>query len=72
MEKRVLILFSGPRRHGNSDTLCDQFASCLSNPKERGIIYGAGAWIKGEIEGKPSRKEAFESDKNILTESSGF
>lgn len=25
MKKRVLILSSSPRRHGNSDTLCDEF-----------------------------------------------
>lgn len=25
MAKKVLVLSGSPRRHGNSDTLCDQF-----------------------------------------------
>jgi multimeric flavodoxin WrbA len=41
------------------------FTSCLSKPKEKGIIYGTGAWDKGEIMGKPSMKQAFEAGKSI-------
>lgn len=36
------------------------FTSCLNNPKEKGIIYGTGAWEKGEIIPKKAMKEAFE------------
>ena len=36
------------------------FTSCLSGVKEKGIIYGTGAWNIGEIKGKPAMKEAYE------------
>jgi multimeric flavodoxin WrbA len=36
------------------------FTSCLSGPKEKGIIYGTGAWEKGEIIGKPAMEEAYQ------------
>ncbi len=41
------------------------FTSCLSKSKEKGIIYGTGAWEKGDIIGKPAMKQAFETGKNI-------
>jgi len=41
------------------------FTSCLNRPKEKGIIYGTGAWNKGEIKGKPSMKLAYETGRNI-------
>lgn len=37
------------------------FTRCLSEVKEKGVIYGTGAWGKGEIEGK----EAYEMSKNV-------
>jgi multimeric flavodoxin WrbA len=40
------------------------FTSCLNDPKEKGIIYGTGAWDKGEILGKPAMKQAFETGNN--------
>lgn len=41
------------------------FTRCLSEAKEKGIIYGTGAWGKGEIEGKEAMKEAYEIGKNV-------
>ena len=41
------------------------FTSCLSRPKEKGVICGTGAFEKGDIKGKPAMKEAFEMGKNI-------
>lgn len=41
------------------------FTSCLSHPKEKGIIYGTGTWEKGEIIGKPAMKQAFEMGKKV-------
>ena len=41
------------------------FTSCLSKPKEKGVIYGTGAWEKGDIIGKPAMKQAFETGKNV-------
>jgi hypothetical protein len=36
------------------------FTSCLTKPNEKGIIYGIGAWNKGESKGKPAMKEAYQ------------
>lgn len=41
------------------------FTFCLSGAKEKGIIYGVGAWNIGEIKGKPAMKEAYESGASI-------
>lgn len=38
---------------------------CLDNPKEKGIIYGVGAWQKGDIVGTKAMKEAYEMGKNV-------
>lgn len=37
------------------------FTYCLDGATEKGIIYGAVAWEKGEIIGKPTMKEAYQS-----------
>lgn len=36
------------------------FLDCLESPEERGVIYGVGAWGKGEIEDKPAWREAYD------------
>ena len=41
------------------------FTACLSHPMEKGIIYGTGAWNKGEIKGKQAMHDAYEMGKNI-------
>jgi len=41
------------------------FISCLTGAKEKGVIYGTGAWNKGEIKGKPAMKEAYDAGKRI-------
>lgn len=38
---------------------------CLENPNEKGVIYGVGAWQKGEIKGTKAMKEAYEMGKNV-------
>lgn len=40
------------------------FTYCLSNPKEKGIVYGTGAWQMGDIKGKPAMSEAYTFGKN--------
>lgn len=40
------------------------FTYCLSNPKEKGIVYGTGAWQMGDIKGKPAMSEAYTLGKN--------
>jgi hypothetical protein len=36
------------------------FTYCLTGAKEKGIIYGTGAWNMGDIKGKKTMKEAYE------------
>jgi len=39
------------------------FTACLEDPVEKGILYGTGAWHKGEIVGKPVMNQAYEMGK---------
>jgi len=41
------------------------FTSCLNGPEEKGIIYGTGAWNKGEIKAKPAMEEAYKLGKDV-------
>ncbi|MBM6830261.1 flavodoxin family protein [Anaerotignum lactatifermentans] len=38
---------------------------CLEEAREAGIIYGTGAWQKGEIEESPACKEAYEMGRAL-------
>lgn len=38
---------------------------CLTGAKEKGIIYGIGAWQKGEIKNTPAFLQAYKIGKNI-------
>jgi len=40
------------------------FTSCLSHPKEKGIIYGTSAWDVGDIKKSDAMKKAFEMGNN--------
>jgi multimeric flavodoxin WrbA len=40
------------------------FASCLDKAREKGVIYGTGAWNIGDIKGRPAMKQAYEMGKN--------
>jgi multimeric flavodoxin WrbA len=46
------------------------FTSCLSGPKEKGVIYGTGATNTGDIKGKPAMKEAYEMGKKVWIKNS--
>lgn len=41
------------------------FFSCLPGARERGIIYGIGAWNRGDILRSPSMQEAYEAGKGV-------
>lgn len=41
------------------------FTCCLDGAKEKGIIYGTGAWGKGEIKGSQAMTQAYEIGKNV-------
>lgn len=46
------------------DGLCG-FTDCLPGSKVKGMIYGAGVWQKGEIEGNKAMDEAYKTGLNI-------
>lgn len=41
------------------------FLDCLDDPRERGVIYGTGAWQAGEIIGMAAMDEAFEAGLGV-------
>jgi multimeric flavodoxin WrbA len=41
------------------------FTSCLSGAKEKGVIYGTGAWNIGDIKTSEAMKQAFEMGKAV-------
>ncbi|HEX8960085.1 MAG TPA: flavodoxin family protein [Geobacteraceae bacterium] len=40
------------------------FTSCLGRAREKGVIYGSGAWNAGDIKGSPTMTQAYETGKN--------
>ena len=38
---------------------------CLPGTREKGIIYGVGAWQAGEIKSSPAMAEAYHIGKNV-------
>lgn len=40
------------------------FTACLTGAKEMGVIYGTGAWNKGDIKKSPAMGQAYEMGKN--------
>lgn len=41
------------------------FTDCLEEPVEKGVIYGVGAWKKGEIKPMPVMHEAYEMGMKV-------
>jgi multimeric flavodoxin WrbA len=41
------------------------FTDCLTNPEEKGIIHGTGAWQIGDIKQSRAMRQAFEMGKTI-------
>lgn len=41
------------------------YLECLPGAKEKGVIYGAGAWQLGDILKKPAMQEAYQMGKNV-------
>lgn len=42
------------------------FTTLLKGSDEKGIIYGTGAWNKGDIKGKPAMKQAYEMGAGLI------
>ena len=41
------------------------FTDCLPGARVQGVIYGAGAWQLGDIQGNPAMAQAYAMGKNI-------
>lgn len=41
------------------------FTECLENPDEKGIVYGVGAWKKGEIKETPAMQKTYSLGKTV-------
>lgn len=41
------------------------FTSCLKGAKEKGVLYGTGAWEAGDIATTPALKQAYEMGKAV-------
>lgn len=41
------------------------YLECLPGAKKMGVIYGAGAWQLGDIQGNPAMEEAYQMGKKI-------
>jgi multimeric flavodoxin WrbA len=41
------------------------FTYCLKGAEEKGVIYGTGAWNKGDIKGSLAMEEAYEMGKSV-------
>lgn len=41
------------------------FTDCLPGSQVKGVIYGAGAWQLGDIQGNPAMKEAYQMGKAV-------
>ena len=41
------------------------FVACLDNVREKGCIYGTGAWKKGDILKTGAMRDAYEMGKHI-------
>lgn len=41
------------------------FMFCLNDVKEKGVVYGVGAWHKGDIIGSSAMDQAYEMGKNV-------
>lgn len=39
------------------------FTDCLTGAREKGVVYGTGAWGKGDIRGSAAMTEAYELGK---------
>ena len=38
---------------------------CLEGPREKGVVYGVGAWQAGDIEGMPAMDEAYVMGRGV-------
>ena len=48
------------------DRCCARYLlDCLEDPREKGVVYGGGAWRAGDIEGMPAMDEAYAMGRGV-------
>ncbi len=62
-----IITAADPQQTAADETIAGLrgYLRCLPGANEKGIIFGVGAWDKGDIIGLPAMREAYEAGKNI-------
>lgn len=63
----IIITAADPQHCSADEAIADLrgFIRCLPEAREGGIIYGTGAWDKGDVYRHPSLKEAYKMGKEI-------
>lgn len=62
----IVTAADGEREAAETTIACFRgYADCVEGAKEMGVIYGMGAYEKGEIKGMPAMKEAYDMGKEI-------
>lgn len=63
------IVAAADTSHANMEKTLQAFRGftedCLDGTNERGVIYGTGAWEKGDIAHMPAMREAYEMGRNV-------
>ena len=61
------IVAAADSSHANMEKTLEGFRGftedCLDGAKEKGVIYGTGAWNIGDIKGKPAMEQAYKMGK---------
>jgi multimeric flavodoxin WrbA len=62
-----VVTSADPQHSASDETIAGLrgYLRCLSNSKEKGIIYGTGTWDKGDVFRHPSFEQSYEMGKNI-------
>lgn len=67
-KKLIYMVTAADPQHEAADAALDSFrgfARCLPESEEKGIIYGTGAWDKGDIYKHPVLQQAYEMGKGV-------
>lgn len=63
----LIVTAADPQHKAAEETLAGLrgFIRCLPDAKEAGVIYGTGAWDKGDIYKHPALEQAYKAGKKI-------
>lgn len=62
----IVTAADGEREAAETTIACFRgYADCVEGAKEMGVIYGMGAYEKGEIKALPAMKEAYEMGREV-------